>query len=230
MNRIKPSAAGAWKMLLLSLPKGIAAFVTVVAGLSVSLPLSVFLVGLPLLAETLVIGTRLLEAERLAVVKWKRGMKRSGEGSGSEYGQPSSQWGGWGPLLAVLGQARSYRSVLYGLLQLPIGIAAFTVGVVLPVTAWAVTLSPLAHWISTKYFDYELFGNDIVWSTLLPTWTGYERSWLAAGVGAVFVLLLPIVLRTLGKWYAGWVLAASGPETKTAPQPAVSSAESVVTH
>ena len=58
MKKTKPSALQAWKILLLSMPKGMAAFLTITAGLSVSMPLSVFLIGLPLLAETLLLKSQ----------------------------------------------------------------------------------------------------------------------------------------------------------------------------
>lgn len=212
MKKKKPSALQAWKMLLLSLPKGIAAFVTVVAGLSVSLPLSVFLVGIPLLAETLVLCGSMLEAERRKTTAWSE----AGDLRGAETTAPRV-WGGWRSLLAVLGRGRSYRGILYGLFQLPVGIAGFTLGIVLPVTAWAVMLSPLAYLISTRLFSFELFSDPIVWDRLVPTWSGIERSWLAAGIGAVFVLLMPVVLRSLGRLYASWISAAAGP----VPAPAI---------
>lgn len=216
MKKNKPSALQAWKMLLLSMPKGIAAFVTIVAGLSVSLPLSVFLIGLPLLAETLLLGRRMIEAESCNVENWKNSAARQQSAEQDERKLPQREWAGWRNLLAVLGQGRYYRSILYGVLQLPIGIAAFTMAVVLPVTAWAVMLSPLAYQISVKLFAYELFMDDVVMGQLLPNWTGFERSWLIAGIGAVWVLLMPMILRTMGRMYTAWVLAVAGPaEAKT---------------
>lgn len=211
-------------MLILSLPKGIMAFVTVVAGLSVSLPLSVLLVGLPLLAETCVLCAHMMASERWTVDRWMRGEKLSGEDRSSER-PVKMKWEGWRALLAVLVQGRSYRGILYGFLQFPIGIAAFTLAIVLPVTSWAVMLSPLAYQISLRVFSFELFAYPDAMGWLLPTWSGYERSWLAGGIGAVFVLLMPLVLRALGRMYAGWITAVAGPESVVPP--AVSAAVSL---
>ena len=219
----KPSASKAWKMLLLSLPKGIAVFVTVVAGLSVSLPLSVFLIGLPLLAETLVLCGRMMASERVKAESWSKG--EASLQAADRASDPSQQtWKGWRALLAVLGKGRSYRGLLYGLLQLPIGIAAFTLAIVLPVTAWAVLLSPLAYQISIRMYDFNLFAADSVPWMWLPDLSPFERSWVAAGVGAVLVLLMPAILRALGRLYAAAVRAIAGPEDRSA------AADSIETH
>jgi hypothetical protein len=225
MNRMnKPGAWQAWKMLVLSLPKGLLAFVTAAAGLSVSLPLSVFLIGLPLLAETFVLCARMMEAERRKVEAWKRGAKRSHEPAAEP--QTELEWAGWRKLFVVLGQGRSYRAVVYALLELPIGIAAFVAAIVLPVTAWAVLLSPLANQISTKYYSFELFAGDVVTRQWFPDWTGYERSWLYAGAGALLLLLIPFLLRVMGRMYTRWVVAISGTGGRNAAQPAAVAAPS----
>jgi hypothetical protein len=212
VKKTKLSAMGAWKLLLLSLPKGIAAFVTVVAGLSVSLPLSAFLVGLPLLAETLVLCSSMLAAERVAVGNWKRGDEK--EDTKTQNGM--RRWEGWRALLAVLFRRHSYRGILYALLQLPIGIAAFVIALVLPVTAWAVMLSPLAYQVSSRMFSFNLFEGNLLMDRLLPSFTSYEISWVYGGAGVLLVLFLPPVLRTLGRLYAAWILAAAGPERQDA--------------
>lgn len=219
MNKNKPSAFQAWKLLMASMFKGIAAFVTIVVGLSVSLPLSIFLIGLPLLAETLVLGRRLMEAESCKVVNWRMGVKKKSADMPAARQLPQREWKGWRNLIAELGQARSYRSIAYGLLQLPIGIAAFTMVIVLPVTAWAVMLSPLAQQASLRLFSYDLFAEDILMTTLLPTLTGFERSWVAAGIGAVLVLLMPSILRGLGRLYASWIMFIAGSPAEPAEMP-----------
>jgi len=215
----KQSAFEAWKMLIMSLPKGIAAFVIAVAGLAVSLPLSVFLVGLPLLAMVLILCRRMLEAEKGLADAWLKGEKPAAEadaergaGAGAEAaGQTSAGWKG---LLSVFGSGRAYRSLFYAISQLPVGILAFTVAIVLPVTAFAVMLSPLAWWVSDRLFDFDLFKNEWTVAQLFPelTLTSYQLSWIYAGIGALLVLLQPVVLRTLGRFYAVWIQGIAGPE------------------
>lgn len=215
----KPSALLAWRMLFLSLPKGIAAFVIVVAGLSVSLPLSVFLIGLPLLAGTLVMCRGMMMGEVNTVTGWLQGKEypadsaQAGRNGGEQQG-----WRAW--LASVLKDGRSYRGILFGLLQLPIGIAAFTFAIVLPATAFAVLLSPAAYEVSMRLFEFDLFEN--TWGLdRLTDWelTSAQRSWIAGGVGLLFMLLLPLIFKGLGRLYAAWILSVAGPEPASRPIP-----------
>ncbi|MDQ6420429.1 sensor domain-containing protein [Paenibacillus sp. LHD-117] len=215
----KPSALQAWKMLVLSLPKGIAAFVVIVAGLSASLPLSVFLIGIPLLAATLVLCRSIMVGEARFAAAWLQGKEQPADSAPPDPTAGEQQgWRSW--LLSVLKDGRSYRSILFGILQLPIGIAAFTCAIVLPITAFAVLLSPIAYEVSMRLFDFDLFSNAWGLDQLLD-WnlTSAHRSWIAGGVGLVFVLLLTPLLKGLGRWYAAWILSISGPEPVRRPNP-----------
>lgn len=212
----KQSAAKAWSMLVLSLPKGITGFFAAVVGLSVSLPLSVFLIGLPLLAGTLVLCRRLMVSEARYTDVWLRG---SDARAGSAAAQPeSAQRRGWLALLSPLREGRSYRGVLHSILQLPVGIAAFTTAIVLPVTAFAVMLSPLAYEVSMRLFDFDLFSEGWALDRLFEDLTSAQRSWIAGGVGAVFVLLMPIILKLLGRCYASWTQYVAGFDTRPHPE------------
>lgn len=216
----KPSALLAWRMLFLSLPKGIAAFVIVVAGLSVSLPLSVFLIGLPLLAGTLVMSRGIMMGEVNIVTSWLQGKEypdRTPETPTHSAGEHQG-WRAW--LASVLKEGRSYRGILFGILQLPIGIAAFTFAIVLPATALAVLLSPAAYEVSMRLFEFDLFEN--TWGLdRLTDWelTSAQRSWIAGGVGLLFTLLLPLMFKGLGRLYAAWILSVAGPEPVSRPIP-----------
>lgn len=216
----KQSAFEAWKMLILSLPKGIAAFVIAVVGISVSLPLSVFILGLPLLAAVLILCRRLLESEKRLVDAWVKGEKPV-EAVGTPAEDPGSASSGWKGLLSVFGSGRAYRSLFYSISQLPVGIASFTIAVVLPVTAFGIMLSPLAYWVSDEFFQFDLFQTGWSVNELFPQLavTSYRLSWIYGGVGALLVLLLPLVLRTLGRFYAVWIQGIAGPESQQAVQP-----------
>nr|MBC9200028.1 sensor domain-containing protein [Paenibacillus sp. PL91] len=208
----KPSALQAWKMLVLSLPKGIAAFVIAVAGLSVSLPLSVFLIGVPLLAGTLVLCRTIMVGELRYASAWLQGKEHTAVSAPPDPTAGEQQgWRSW--LMSVLKDGRSYRGILFGIIQLPIGIAAFTFAIVLPITAFAVLLSPIAYEVSMRLFDFNLFSSTWGLDRLLD-WnlTPAQRSWIAGGVGVVFALLLPLLLKGLGRWYVAWILSVSGPE------------------
>lgn len=206
----KQSALEAWRILILSLPKGIAAFVVAVAGLSVSLPLSVFLIGLPLLAATLVLCRQIMAGEAMQVKAWLQGAKPSSVSPGPAA-EDRQGWRTW--LLSVFREGRSYRGILFGIFQLPVGIAAFTIAVVLPVTAFAVLLSPAAYEVSMRLFDFNLFTHEWGLNRLFDwSLTPQQRSWIAGGAGLLFTLLLSPLLKGFCRWYAAWILSVSGPE------------------
>lgn len=215
----KQSALQAWKMLVLSLPKGIAAFIVIVVGLSVSLPLSVFLVGVPLLAATLTLCKTIMVGESNQAAVWLQGQKPPADSAPPALADGEQKgWRSW--LKSVLMDGRSYRGILFGIIQLPICIAAFTVAIVLPATAFAVLLSPVAYEVSMRLFDFNLFSSEWGLDQLFDwSLTAAQRSWISGGVGVILVLLLPLLLKGLGRWYAAWVLGVAGPEPARRPSP-----------
>ena len=114
-DNMKHSAFNAWKMLVMSLPKGIVSFIMAAAGLSISLPLSVLIIGLPLLSLTLVLCRRMMDTEKEYAESWIRGVQQASPISGNMK-SPENR-GGWKSILSVLGQARSYRGILYCMLS-----------------------------------------------------------------------------------------------------------------
>jgi hypothetical protein len=211
----KGSALGAWTMMATSLPRAIATFVVGVAGTCMGLSLAIVVAGLPILAATLVWCERMMRGERRLVSQWEMGTESgtrwSAEGS-AELPEASLGWRGW---LTVLGQGRMYRGLAFGVLQLPASIAAFTIAVTLPVTAWAILMSPVADYVSNRFFDYGLFSNDWLMNKFLSDWSSANRSWLVAGIGILCVLIVPFLLRRIGRLYAGWIYWLTGEE----PQP-----------
>lgn len=225
----KQRAWAAWGILLGSLPRGIAAFVVAVAGICIGLPLAVFFVGLPVLAATLIGCKELMTGERRLISAWESGdVVPNAWQSGKDLpsmttvttGKNSGVWRGW---LAPLTIGYNYRGLVYGFLQLPIGIAAFTIAVVIPFTALGLTLSPLADYVSGQFFSFELFAGD--WfmnhSLFFSDWSSFERAWLVAGIGAILFLLTPPLLRMLGRCYAAWINWIAGPINQTKSEPAV---------
>ncbi|WP_128654923.1 sensor domain-containing protein [Paenibacillus sp. 598K] len=206
----KPSALLAWKMLVLALPKGIGALVIVVVGLAAGLPLTIVLIGVPLLAGMLSLARKMMVDEARLAEGWLQGKEYPA--LPEETAAPSQQgWKTW--VLSVLKDRRSYRAIGFGFLELPIGILAFTMAIVLPVVAFSVLLSPLAYEVSMRWFEFNLFPDS--WGlNQLGDWslTSAHRSWIAGGVGVILTLLLPLMLRGLGRWYAAWVRAIAGPE------------------
>lgn len=198
----KQSASGAWAMLVMSLPKGIASFVIAVAGVCVSLPLILLWVGLPLLTATLAACQWMMGKEQQYVGAW------IGEGHIQPQNSGQQRIAGWNGLRLLgdlLGQGRTYRGLTYSLAQLPVGVAGFTTAIVLTATTFACLVSPLAYKVSMSLFDFDLFESDSVLVLFFPDLTSYGRSWLACVIGVVLLILLPFLLRITGRWYASWV-------------------------
>jgi len=202
----KQSAVKAWAMLLMSLPKGIVAFVIAITGLCVSLPLVILWVGLPLLWATLTACRWMMVKEQQFTLDWYRGNSQSHHRLDDK---PPLRWEGSRSLLSLLSKGQTYQGVLYSILQLPIGIAGFTLGIVLPVTAYAVMLSPFAYKVSVDFFNFDLFESSWSFYPFYLEVTSAQRSWIAGGVGLVLVFLQPMILRGLGRLYTAYVQLVS---------------------
>jgi hypothetical protein len=213
----KPSAWEAWKLLLLSLPKGIGAFLFAVIGLSVGIAASAVIIGLPLLAFVLIVCRRMMESEYGLTSAWMNG-KQPADAPMADHGGPAREQRGLRSLLAVLADRRSYRGIVYCLLQLPAGVVCFTLAIVVPSVALAVTLSPAARMIVNGQFEYELFADGWLFEFIGRTFglTPYEQSWIVGGFGLLLVLLVPAAVRMLGRFYAAWISGLAGPESEAA--------------
>jgi hypothetical protein len=218
----KQTASGAWGILIASLPRAIAAFVVAVAGISIGVPLAVLFIGLPVLAATLIGCRELMVGERRLISAWEGGGLKFNDRLSETYNtQGAEQQGGWRGWLATMAAGYNYRGLVYGILQLPISIAAFTLAVVIPITAIALTLSPLADMVSSSLFSFDLFaGQWLLDHSILAGWSSFQRSMVVAGIGAVFLLLTPPILRSLGRLYAAWInwICGSTAITKSEPQ------------
>lgn len=210
----------AWKILMLSLPKGIIAFVIAVTGLCASLPLIILWVGLPLLALTLASCRRMMSSEVQLTQAWANGKNNREfvQSAGAAY-SPAFRWEGLRTLGQQLGDGGSYRGVLYSLLQLPAGIAGFTLALVLPLTAFSALLAPLAQRVSSSVFSYDLNLLDPEVFFFLSGTTSDERSWILCGLGFALLLILPLLLRGLGRVYAAWINTVSGAQMNSASAP-----------
>ncbi|MEK4853727.1 sensor domain-containing protein [Paenibacillus sp. FSL H7-0756] len=211
----------AWKLLMLSLPKGIIAFVIAVTGLSASLPLIIVWVGLPLLALTLAWCRSMMSNEHKTVEAWSSGNSRRGTGKPAVIADhaPAFRWEGLRTLGHQLRDRESYRGILYSLLQLPAGILGFTLALVLPAVAFSALLSPVAQRISSSVFSYDLNMLDPEVFFFLSGTTSDERSWILCGTGFVLLLLLPLLLVGLGRLYAAWISAVSGTSVNSCSTP-----------
>ncbi|MBN6149044.1 sensor domain-containing protein [Xanthomonas sp. AmX2] len=159
-----PRAYGALFYMLLSLVTGIFYFTWVVTGASTSLGLLVLIIGVPLLV--LFFGSvRVLSLVEGRVVEVLLGERMPRRPLYSEREQP------W---LRRIGQmftdARTWTTMLYFLLMLPLGIFYFSVFITLLSTALALVAAPLALLFPNDF--YMSFGDwnvtrDAPWSLLL---------------------------------------------------------------
>ncbi|MCD7099666.1 sensor domain-containing protein [Stenotrophomonas sp. MMGLT7] len=132
-----PRTYGALFYMLLSLATGIFYFTWVVTGASISLPLLVLIVGVPLLV--LFLGsTRLLSLVEGRIVETLLGVRMPRRPVYTERERP------WlARIGAIFTDPRTWSTLLYFLLMLPLGICYFTVTVTLLSLSASLLLSPL---------------------------------------------------------------------------------------
>ncbi|MFB9277912.1 sensor domain-containing protein [Cohnella cellulosilytica] len=202
----------AWKLLLSSLPRGVVAFVIAVAGLSVGLPLALFVIGLPILVGMLAACEKILGVDRRMVAAWEScGEYPSGS---PRIGLPDSRaelvQGGLKSWISSLGNVQRYRNLAYGIGQFPVSILAFVLAIVIPATALALLLSPVAELISSRIFSFNLFEQDLIMKWLFPDLSSFQRSWFNTGLGVLLLMATPFLFRKLGQCYAAWIRWISG--------------------
>lgn len=124
--------------LLLSMATGILAFTYTVTGLSLSLGLAILIIGIPVTLAFLA-GTRLLAVAEVHLLKALVG----GDGSVGPDLLPEGQ--GWlARLGTLLRDRRTWTSLLYFLLLMPLGIAYFTLFVSLLSVGLSLVAVPFA--------------------------------------------------------------------------------------
>jgi len=125
--------------LLFSMVTGILTFTYAVTGLSLSLGLAILIIGLPV-AVAFLAGTRLLSVAEVHLLKAMVG----GEGSEAPALLPAGE--GWlARLKALASDRRTWTSLLYFVLLMPLGIAYFTMLVTLLVMGLGFLAVPVLH-------------------------------------------------------------------------------------
>ena len=128
---VDPRAYGALIYMLLSLATGIFYFTWAVTGLSLTIGLAILIIGIPF--ALLFIGS-------IRVISWIEGrVVEALLGVRMPRRQPAQEEGGtfWTRIKRVLADGRTWSSLLYMILQLPLGIIYFTIAVTLGVTSGA---------------------------------------------------------------------------------------------
>lgn len=166
--------------LLLSMVMGILAFTYAVTGLSLSLGLAILIIGLPV-AVAFLAGTRLLSVAELRLLGALVG---TGEGAAPSVLPAGAGW--WERVKALAGDLRTWTSLVYFLLLLPLGIAYFTLLVTFLATGLALLAVPVLHLLHVgASFTGDL--NGVTWVTAHP-------GLAAALCGLAGLLLLPLTL------------------------------------
>ncbi len=167
-----PRTYSAMFYMLLSLATGIFYFTWAVSGLSLSLGLSILIIGLPFVV--LFFGSvRVLSIVEGRIVEVMLGERMPRRPLYADRGKPMLTRIG-----AMFTDPRSWSTILYMLIMLPLGIVYFT----LAVTLLSVSLS----FIAAPFLWY--FGGQVGWS--LNGYEGPDPNWLAPLLFPLGVVLL----------------------------------------
>jgi uncharacterized membrane protein len=182
-----PRAYASLFYMVLALATGIFYFVWVVAGFSVSLGLSVTIVGIPLLI--LFFGSvRVLSLVEGRIVEVMLGERMPRRPLYTARGR--SLWQRIGDMFT---DPRTWSTLLYFLLMLPLGVMYFSLAITLIATSLSFIAAPLLVWLgiadaSVSVDGWQLLNiNGHVVSTSLPAW----------GLSVVFVVGILLLFATM---------------------------------
>lgn len=187
---VDPRVFKALLYMIVSLGTGVAYFTIVVTGLSMSAGLLILVIGVPFLVLTLgvVRGVALFEGRLVELLLGTRMPRRPrSEPPGSGFVQRMWFW---------LKDGRTWASVVYLVLMLPLGVVYFTVAVTGLAVGFGLIALPFVQLASGHtWLDYGVNG---VHEFLLPAW-GMP---LAVIGGALLLLGLLHVVRWIGRGHA----------------------------
>jgi hypothetical protein len=136
---VDPRTYGSLAYLLLAMPLGILYFTWAVTGVSLSLGLAVLIIGVPfmVLFISTVYALSLVEGRIVEVLLGQRMPRRP---------QVAPREGGlWERVKEILADPRTWTTLLYMVLMMPLGIVYFTLVVVLLVVSLAFSFSGIAY-------------------------------------------------------------------------------------
>jgi hypothetical protein len=181
---LDPRAYGSLLFMFLSLVTGILYFTWAVTGLSLSLGLSVLIISLPFVLLFLA-SVRLFSLVEGRIIESLLGVRMP------RRPRPAARGSIWARLRSRLGDGRTWTTLLYMVIKLPLGILDFTLFTVLLVIPLALIAAPVAQ----QFIDQPLlnFGRhhyvyvELWWSPLF---------WLA---GLLDLLIAMHLARALGR-------------------------------
>jgi uncharacterized membrane protein len=205
-----PGAWGAMFYMLLALATGILYFTVVVTGLSLSISLFILIIGVPvaLLFVAAVRAISLAEGrmvEGLLGVRMPRRPRTAGMGGGSFLDRLK----GW------FADYRTWTTMLYMLLMLPLGIIYFTFVVTALSVSLAVFAAPIVQWLGHVPI-IQVNG----WGYIIEPWGApfffaagvlgfFLTLWLAKGIGYLHGMFAKVML--VGRFEGEAVTAPVGP-------------------
>jgi uncharacterized membrane protein len=138
-----PSAWGALFYMLLSLATGIVYFTVVVTGLSVSLGLMILIIGVPI-ALLFLGAVRAISLAEGRIVEGLLGQRMPRRPRNVVIADGTF----WGRLKSWFSDYRTWTTMLYMALMLPLGIAYFTVVVTALALSLATFAAPIVQWVA----------------------------------------------------------------------------------
>jgi uncharacterized membrane protein len=215
---LDPRAYTSLFFMLLSLATGIIYFVFAVVGLSLSAGLAVLIIGVPFFLLFVAVGRVVSLAEgRLIEAMTGVRMPRRPVYQGKENGF-------WGRMGGMLRDPRTWSTIAYFILMLPIGIVYFVTAVVGLSVSLTLTVLPIVALIS-KASWFEVNGVDI-FSQAHPAWM--FDAWfgvpLLAALGILLLTSFMHLARGVGRLHAlfakSLLVARIGPDSIAAEQAA----------
>jgi uncharacterized membrane protein len=197
-----PSAWGALFYMLLSLATGIVYFTVVVTGLSLSLGMMILIIGVPI-ALLFIGAVRAISLAEGRIVEGLLGQRMPRRPRNVVIADGTF----WGRLKSWFSDYRTWTTMLYMLLMLPLGIAYFTVVVTALALSLATFAAPIVQWVAnTPVMQVNGYGY------LIEPWGApfffaggilgfFITMWLAKGVGYLHGMFAKIML--VGRFEGG---------------------------
>ena len=221
---LDPRAYTSLFFMLLALPTGIIYFVLAVGGLSLSAGLSVLIIGVPFFLMFMAV-CRVVSLAEGGLIEAMTGVRMPRRPV--HQGKALSFWARMGQMLK---DRRTWTTIAYFILRLPIGIASF----VIVIAGLSVSLSLIALPIVAVLARAGWFGIGAVevFSTAQPEWV-FDSAFGVPLLGVVGVLLLTTVMhlaRGIGRLHALFAKSMLVARTASGPAEAVASGSALATH
>lgn len=171
--------------MLFSLATGILYFVVTVVGTSLSLGLAVLIIGVPFFIAFIGV-TRVLALVECRLVEAVSGVRMPRRPQHPGAPQPF-----WARVMSMLTDVRTWTTLAYNVLMLPVGITYF----VIAVTGLSVSIGLIAAPVVATIGALGGFGPDFVFGN--SDGLHVEPSWLNSPVGLLLCFLIGIVLLTV---------------------------------